>query len=254
MQLADFPCYVEGFDDGVNLRDLGGWPTAGGRKPKRGLIYRSGRLSDLSTAEIIRLLQLKLARIVDLRPADEALAHPDPRLPSVVCVRADAGRDVGDPDAVGDMSPTQVIEALTRSTVAMAFGNRGIARVLELLLEGRVPLLFHCNSGRDRSGVCAMVVLMALGCSDDVLLIDYLLTNSYRAEALQAVHAAYGALIEAAPEYDELLTLLSGVLPSVGQAVLAEIDARYPSREAYLEAEYGLDEERLVQLRSRYVE
>ena len=59
---------------------------------------------------------------------------------------------------------------------------------------------------------------------------------------------------EAAPEYDELLTLLSGVLPSVGQAVLAEIDARYPSREAYLEAEYGLDEERLVQLRSRYVE
>ena len=213
MQLADFPCYVEGFDDGVNLRDLGGWPTVGGRRTRRGLIYRSGRLSDLSTAEIVRLLQLKLACIVDLRPADEALAHPDPRLPSVVCVRADAGRDVGDPDAVGDMSPTQVIEALTRSTVAMAFGNRGIAQVLELLLEGRVPLLFHCNSGRDRSGVCAMVVLMAL-----------------------------------------LLTLLSGVLPSVGQAVLAEIDARYPSREAYLEAEYGLDEERLVQLRSRYVE
>ena len=68
MQLADFPCYVEGFDDGVNLRDLGGWPTAEGKRTKRGLIYRSGRLSDLSTAEIVRLLQLKLACIVDGQP------------------------------------------------------------------------------------------------------------------------------------------------------------------------------------------
>lgn len=245
MQLAGLPCYVEGFDPSVNLRDLGGWPTAGGGRTRRGLIYRSGRLSELLDAELVRLMQLRLRCLVDLRPADEAAVHPDPRLLGVSRVSADAGRDVAGAE-VAQMEPAQVIERATRSAVSMAFGNRGIRRVLELLVDGQAPLLFHCNSGRDRSGVCAMVVLMALGCSDEVLLADYALTNAYRAEVFGSVSVA--------PEYEDLVKVLVGVLPAVGQAVLDAIDARYPSCEAYLGAEYGLDAHRLTKLRTTYCE
>ncbi|MDO5709109.1 MAG: tyrosine-protein phosphatase [Coriobacteriales bacterium] len=254
MRFDELPCFVEGFDPGMNLRDLGGWPTCDGRRVRRGFIYRSARLCELDTSELVRFQQLGLACVVDLRPSEEALRYPDPKLPSFVYVRADAGRDPLSEEDLAHLSPAEVIEASARKTAAMAFGNAGIKRVLELIEQGRAPLLFHCNSGRDRSGVCAMVVLMALGCSDDVLMADYLLTNAYRFAALNYLREAYAPALQLGKDYEDLITLMGGVLQQVGQAVLKAIDDRYPTREAYLEAEYGLDGERLVSLRNQYLE
>lgn len=247
------PHAVEGFDPEVNLRDLGGWPTADGRVVRPGLIFRSSRLDVLDVDELVRLQQLGLACVVDLRPEGEAAAHPDPRFPSIRHVQADAGREVLAAEALDGASPDEVVDALAANTAAMAFGNAGAAKVLGLLEEGEAPLLFHCNSGRDRSGVVAMVVLMALGCSDDVLLADYLLTNAYRARSLAYLEERYADVLRLGEAYRPLVTVMAGVLEQAGRAVLGAIDAAYPSRAAYLRKEYGLDERHLSLLRARYL-
>ena len=252
MDLRELPCYVEGFDPGVNLRDLGGWPACGGTV-RRGLVFRSARLDVLDTDELVSLLKLGLRYVVDLRPEAEAALHPDPRFPSVVRVPADMGRDAVLQEEMEGRAPEEVVALAARNTAAMAFGNPGIARVLALLEEGSAPLLFHCNSGRDRSGVAAMVVLMALGCDDDVLLADYELSNVYRAQELAYVRARYAKALSLGAGYADIVTLMAGVLPQVGRGVLAAIDERYPSREEFLKAEYGLDAERVANLRARYV-
>lgn len=254
LDLSDLPCYVPGFDRGMNFRDLGGWPTIDGCVTKRGLIYRSARLCELDNAELVTLQKLGLSCVVDLRSSEEAAALPDPRFPSMMHLDVDAGRDEVSEEEARDLSVAGFIQLKAKLTCDMAFGNPAIRRIFDLLEEGNAPLLFHCNTGRDRSGVVAMIILMALGCPDDVLLSDYLLTNVYRAAALEYMEARYADALALGGEYRALVTLMAGVLPQVGQAILKAIDARYPSREAYLECEYDLGFDRLFALRARYTE
>ena len=42
---------------------------------------------------------------------------------------------------------------------------------------GRLPLLYHCTSGKDRSGWMTAIVLTALGVPRELVLRDYLLSN-----------------------------------------------------------------------------
>ena len=62
----------------------------------------------------------------------------------------------------------------------MPFGNPAYHELFRLLEEHRVPLLFHCTCGKDRTGIAAMLVLLALGVSREDAIADYMLTNVYR--------------------------------------------------------------------------
>jgi len=44
---------------------------------------------------------------------------------------------------------------------------------------GRLPLLQHCTSGKDRAGWMTAIVLTALGVPRELVLRDYLLSNDY---------------------------------------------------------------------------
>jgi protein-tyrosine phosphatase len=46
-----------------------------------------------------------------------------------------------------------------------------------LLREERLPLLFHCSAGKDRTGFGAALLLTALGVPRETVISDYLATN-----------------------------------------------------------------------------
>jgi Tyrosine phosphatase family len=54
-------------DMAVNLRELGGIATADGRRIRRGIIYRSGDLSDLTEACTNRMAELGIVARIDFR-------------------------------------------------------------------------------------------------------------------------------------------------------------------------------------------
>jgi len=47
------------------------------------------------------------------------------------------------------------------------------SRVLKLISQAEMPVLFHCSLGKDRTGVIAMLISLILGASDESIVIDY---------------------------------------------------------------------------------
>ena len=250
-----------------NFRDLGGYPAADGRRVKYGLLFRGGCLDALQSAQDRALLQsLHLKEILDLRSLGEAEQHPDPALPGVHYQRL-CGMCYAD-GAEMDYSP-RGIERLTAEKAAfeqaagrpvhdfdwfcalyaqMPFGNKAYRELFRLLQAGCTPLLFHCTCGKDRTGIAAMLILLALGVDRESALKDYLLTNVYRRPVIEA-------FLRDKPKAEwPLLLPVEGVSRKMGQGAIDAVLQRYPTYEAYFAAEFGLTGDRLAKLRNMYLE
>ena len=114
----------------------------------------------------------------------------------------------------------------------MLFGNKAYKELFRALEAGETPVLFHCSAGKDRTGVAAMLILLALGASDETICQD----------------------IAADPARKDFYLGVFGVHPESAPFVLSIIRERYGSADAYLEAEYGLTPARLMRLRRMYLE
>ena len=267
MQCVPAPGAEIHFDGTTNFRELGGYRAADGRHVRRGLLFRGGSLDTLqSPADRARLESLHLREILDLRSAGEAARQPDPVVPGAhyqrICgMRYEDGAEM-------DFSPAG-IQRLTAEKAAfeakaghpmhdfywytalykeMPFGNPAYHELFRLLEEHRVPLLFHCTCGKDRTGIAAMLILLALGVSREDAIADYMLTNTYRKALIDQF------MQDKPADQRALLLPVEGVSESMGAGSIDVLLEKYPSYEAYFEAEYGLTPARLAALRDFYLE
>ena len=204
MQVVFSPGAEIKFEGANNFRELGGYRAADGRQVKYGLLYRGGNLDLLkSEADHARLASLGLREILDLRSAGESAAHPDPAVPGAHYQRVCGMRNVDgtemDFSGQGIERLRQEKEAFERSVGRpvhdfewfsalyreMPFRNPAYHALFALLEGRRVPVLFHCSCGKDRTGIGAMLILLALGVSRTDALADYMLTNVYRREIIE---------------------------------------------------------------------
>ena len=122
------------------------------------------------------------------------------------------------------------------------------------LLEGDAPLLFHCSNGKDRTGVAAMLILLALGVSEEIAKADYLQSNVSRKQRIDRLMNQYDFVSSWMAEARSLLTMIEGVLPESADMMMTEIKERYGTYENFMEKEYGLDEVKLRKFRDMYLE
>lgn len=260
------------FEKALNFRELGGYPAAGGRTVRHGLLWRGANL-DAITSDADRALyaSLGIRYILDLRAAIETAKHPDLVLPGTRYERICAMRFLDGQEI--DFSPAGMAKmAGERDQVAaelghypsefemfralygrMPFDNPAFRALFRAMEAGETPLLFHCSAGKDRTGVGAMLVLLALGASRETALRDYMQTNVCRKPAIEAFLAAHADELKTDADRVRLESMEGVVLP-MAEYTLDAIEARYPSYEAYFEAQYGLDAARLTALRERYLE
>jgi protein-tyrosine phosphatase len=103
--------------------------------------------------------------------------------------------------------------------------------------EQRLPAVFHCTAGKDRTGLAAALLLRVLGVERELVLDDYELSTRYRSnpriEVLRPRLEAAGVDIAAVRPF------LSAPRPAL-EGALDTIDAEYGSVEAFLIA-HGLD-------------
>ena len=273
MQVVFSPGAEIKFEGANNFRELGGYRAADGRQVKYGLLYRGGNLDLLkSEADHARLASLGLREILDLRSAGESAAHPDPAVPGAhyqrVCGMRNADGTEMDFSGQGIERLRQEKEAFERSVGRpvhdfewfsalyreMPFRNPAYHALFAMLEGRRVPVLFHCSGGKDRTGVAAMLILLALGASDETICADFVQSNTCRKEEIEALWAEHAEEIAARPEQKYFYLGISGVHPDDGPFVLQTIREQYGTTDAYLEAEYGLTPARLMRLRRMYLE
>ena len=251
------------FAGGNNFRELGGYHADEGKTVKWGQIYRGFPTGRLTTeADRARLDGLGLRLILDLRSGAEAAKLPDyvpdgARLVQICGLRDATGQEI-------DFSPND-IQRLVQSAPAgtnltqlmyrqMLTGNKAFKELFRALEAGETPILFHCTSGKDRTGVAAMLILLALGASDETICADYARTNLCRAAEIEKAMADHAAEIAADPAQRMRWQTSAGVDPETAPFVLRTIRQDYGSAESYLEAEYGLTPARLMRLRRMYLE
>ena len=245
-----------------NFRELGGYPAADGRRVKWGQFYRSARLVALSQEERPRFEQLDIRVVLDLRSDIEIQQHPDPVFHGVeqkaisAIVEMEAKEINFDPAALYHLTPQEMQkddEAFTGRYRAMPFNNKAYQYLFEKLASQQVPVLFHCTAGKDRTGVAAMLILLALGVSWQVIQEDYLLTNRYFEQQVQKTLTDYYR--PGHPEHvRRFLMSIEGVQPHNLQAAYDEILHRYGTTQQYFMKEYGLTETDLAWLREQYLE
>ena len=251
------------FAGGNNFRELGGYHADEGKTVKWGQIYRGFPTGRLTTeSDRARLDGLGLRLILDLRSGVEAAKLPDyvpdgARLVQICGLRDATGQEI-------DFSPND-IQRLVQSAPAgtnltqliyrqMLTGNKAFKELFRALEAGETPILFHCTAGKDRTGVAAMLILLALGASDETICADYARTNLCRAAEIEKAMADHAAEIAADPAQRMRWQTSAGGDPETAPFVLRTIRQDYGSAESYLEAEYGLTPARLMRLRRMYLE
>ena len=241
------------FEGAVNFRDLGGYDVGAGCLTRWHSVYRSDSLSDLTERDVARLAALDLHGLIDFRLPHERERHPN-RLPANAAFRS---VEMGFwPDGVAEMHRQFQAGALDeagmeRATMAF-YRNFPLHHAAEyrFLLEaienaaGR-PILFHCVSGKDRTGFGAAVILMALGASPAVILEDYALSSAYRRDISHLIPAGTP---------DTVARAFTAANPIYLDAALTQITQTYGSVDAYLERQLGFDDKRRADLRELLTE
>ena len=251
------------FAGGTNFRELGGYEADEGKHIKWGQIWRGIPTCKLTgEADRAKLDALGLRLILDLRSVEEAKKEPDyvpdgARLVQICGLCAEDGHEIafapGDIDRLMASAPEgyNVPRVLYRR---MLTGNKAFKELFRALEAGETPILFHCSAGKDRTGVAAMLILLALGASDETICADYAQTNVCRRAEIEAVMQEHADEIAADPSCRNHYYRMAGVEPELAPFVLDTIRSQFGSAENYLEAEYGLTPARLMRLRRMYLE
>ncbi|NNK58118.1 MAG: tyrosine-protein phosphatase [Desulfofustis sp.] len=239
----------------ANFRDLGGLVGSGHQPVHRGLIYRSDHLSRLTDEDHGVLLDLGLKTICDLRSDRERQRSPD-RLPA-----ADSIRYLFLPVEDRKFDPATALERLKkgdREWLSLDFVIGMYRRYLDdfgpvwgkvLTLAAsdiNLPLVFHCTGGKDRTGICAALLLLLLGVDEDAVLADHRLSTVYNADRVQPLFdklAALGIDREMAAPY-----LQAPVEPLA--AMLEYLKNRYGTVEDYLLTRTEMQRPTLSRLRT----
>ena len=165
-----------------NFRDLGGYIGHGGRPLRWRRLFRSDHLADLTPADHTRLQPLQLARAFDFRGIEERAATPY-ALSGVaqhsLAIEPTVVQRMHDIAAAGTTLTAPVVTELMKELYRALVNDRSdrFAELFEHLIESDAPSVFHCTAGKDRTGIAAALVLLALGVSRDTVRADYLLTN-----------------------------------------------------------------------------
>ncbi len=257
MDRPDFAQELFRLDSADNFRDVAGpgagYPTVDGRRVRRGVFFRSSELQ-LTDEETLTLAGLGLRAVHDLRTRVEVEALPDAVLPGATWRHLEV---VGIPmdDVVGladETAAIAVMERVYRSFVEDALARAAFGSLLRHLAEDDGPQLFHCTTGKDRTGWAAALLLHVAGVPDEVIVEDYLLTNDYtqssRSRYLTMAETALGA--DTVPVYERVLRADPAYLSVARDAVVAS----YGDLDGYLSDGLGLDATTLDRLRDRLVD
>ena len=167
-------------DGCFNFRDLGGYPALGGRMVRRGRVYRSDALHRLTERGTKTFGRLGVATVIDLRaPAEVARRawQPPPGW---------AGRWMNVPlrPTVPDWTTYSKAQLEAPGFAALHYletcdrGRAALRTVIETLADpARLPAVFHCAAGKDRTGIVAALILTLLGVPVELVADDYALSD-----------------------------------------------------------------------------
>ena len=250
------------FHNQLNFRDLGGYETADGRRIKEGMLYRSGGLYLLTEEERKRFDELNINFILDLRSKSEVAKKPDPTFDGIRILQHSglehkSGKEI-------DFSPAGMartggegkdqLRKFLGYYAELPIENESFRILLHEMCAFSSPILFHCASGKDRTGVAAMLVLYLLGVTPETILEDYLLSNEFLKDDVAAELAERADIVSRDPVAKTLSIMKCGVTEEAGRTALDTILNAHPDAVTFFAKEYDIPADTLASVRDFYLE
>ena len=244
----------------VNFRDMGGLDTPYG-KIKCGKIYRTSPFTPKCRADKKFIDNMHLDAVVDFRTPEEVKAAPD-QLPEGVervwamIFEVDAPgisstsasvKDVFKMDEEAIASARAFVE---KTYSAMAY-SKEYDKVFALMDEGKT-IAFHCTAGKDRTGICAMLIELAFGRTFDECKAEYLASNDFRAKENAKVARLLkllGVKKHVREFVDEVLRTHDHLFEIAKKSILD----KYATVEDFLAAEHNITKERVAHWVNTYI-
>ncbi|MFM9373719.1 tyrosine-protein phosphatase [Streptomyces sp. Da 82-17] len=233
-----------------NFRDLGGYTTPDGHTVRWGRLYRSDSLGKLAadSADWERFLALGIGTVVDLRypweidgkgrvPDHPSFAYHNLSIEHRPYDQAGLGPDV----AAGPFLAEKYVEVAHD-------GAEEIRQVLDVIAYGGdEPLVFHCASGKDRTGLVAALVLALLGVPETQIVDDFARTEHATARLVADWSAERAGRKPAWPDH--------GRAPAdVMRRFLDALTRQYGSVHDYARKALGVDDELIEALHHRLLQ
>jgi protein-tyrosine phosphatase len=242
----------------VNFRDIGGYPAAGGRRVRWGMVYRSADLTGITPADLAYLGGLDVRLICDLRStaerSEEAVLRA--KLGKIRHWSRDHAISLGDLPRL--VKSGVVTRADTRRTMMEIYPTlpyeqaSSYREIFKRIAAGDVPLTFNCAGGKDRTGVGAALLLSLLGVSPADIIEDYALSEKIVGNRPRA---------RADEKLSPLLKLPAEVLepllasdPAYIRAMFHAVESKNGSVEAYARNVLGLSKREIAEIRRRLLE
>ena len=224
-----------------NIRDLGGLVGYQGKKVKNNRLIRGGFLEKITPEDAKILKSLNLTDIIDFRSSSEFVNRPDYRLENVKYHNfppldekwKEEDKDMSDGNLLwfvdeGNSGFDHMIKTY-RDVLSTERGVKAYRDFFKLLLSKEDGVFyFHCSQGKDRAGLAAAMLELALGVDLEVIKEDYLRSNVameirfsylvdkvkdrpyFNEEYLQSMHDVFTANILFLEEGFKTMTKLAG--------------------------------------------
>jgi protein tyrosine/serine phosphatase len=239
------------WDGLLNVRDLGGHPTADGEETRFGSIVRADSVRQLSDEGWEALVDYGVKTVVDLRANEELEADPPAELPvdvlHVPFIEQDAWPEIeSDLEAAVKAAPDVATATRDVYLIFLEHFNRNVAAAVRAVAnasEGGVVI--HCAGGKDRTGLLTAFLLHLAGVGTDEIAKDYALSE----ERLRTRHEEWLAQAQSEEERERVKRMSQTPADSM-KGVFEELERRYGSVEEFLR-QAGLTDDELARARAR---
>ncbi len=216
----------------MNSRDIGRYNSIYGTA-KRGIIFRSGSLSEIDEETKLEMLNKGITTIIDLRSLKAKKREPDPTSSDprfhYLSLRLESGERL----------PNSRSDAL-RIYEEMYTSKKEVKDILLAVSSSEKGVLIHCSAGKDRTGVIISLLQYIAGVSLNDINKEYLLS--------------YDDIKPHINHLQELGTTLSPAYYSKDESFLPELYSilkrRFGNEEAYF-TYMGLDNDLLEAIKRK---
>lgn len=242
-----------------NFRDVAGSGYVGEHgKLNTGVFFRANAPTKTNEADLATLAGLGITHSYDMRAQDEI----DNQYVGGQAVLPDETEYVHVPIDFADIveMATQ-IQSPDEAREYMVSTNRGFVtdeqtraqfgQVLTGLAQNGDPQMFHCTSGKDRTGWIGYLLLSIAGIDQETIMDDYLLSNANLEQDNERIMQIISSALS--PEAAENLYPLLIVEPEYLQAGIDQLHDDYDDVDSYLTDGLGLSDDTIETLRDKLV-
>ena len=245
----------------VNVRDVGGLPTADGGETVYRRLLRSENLQELTKEDIALLVdEIGVTTVVDLRSTRELMTEGPAPLDAV-----DGVQHAHHPVLKEFLDASNTVAAALLLTAQQEDADRypddlmtghylgylenrpeEVVGALRSIITAPGAAIVHCAAGKDRTGVVIALALTIAGVEPEVVVADYVATNDRIEAIIERLTRTkmYGGNVSTKP------VRAHEARAETMRAFLEQLDARYGGLPKWLD-DNGFTADEVAQLRDR---